>query len=135
MKILVVSHGGFSKGLVETSEMIIGESKSVSYMMLDSSDSVERFYEKINEYIITSGEDIIILADLMGGSPMLSSARAMVSLQDNKVGIVTGVNLPMIIEVVSQLDMGNTSFDELINLAEISGKEGIRTIIPKGGEL
>jgi mannose/fructose-specific phosphotransferase system component IIA len=72
---------------------------------------------------------ILILTDLFGGTP--SNAACIVAAKKN-ASVVTGVNLPMILEVV--LARSGKNLKELTNLAVQSGKEGIREIQLKTGE-
>ena len=51
MKIILISHGPFSKGLSETVQMIIGEQEDLFFLGLFPEDSVETLEEKIEEIL------------------------------------------------------------------------------------
>lgn len=134
MKILVVSHGGFSEELIKTAEMIIGESNITSFLRLESSDSVDHFYERVLEKLDDAQDDVLIFSDLLGGSPMLSALRVLSNEEPYKRAIITGMNLPMLVEVVTQIGMGNDDFYKIVSIAETTGREGIKTFMKKEGQ-
>lgn len=51
MKVILVSHGSFSKGLFETMEMVLGEQQNLSYVGLYPHQGVDILKENIeNEF-------------------------------------------------------------------------------------
>lgn len=121
-EILVVSHSTLCKGFNEAIGMILGEDTSVEYLELDD-EGVELFHERLKEKIERlKGEDgkVLILADLFGGSPFNKALCE--AGKDEKIKVIAGVNLPMIIEAI----MNKTSnLDEaVLNIVE-SGKGSI----------
>ena len=64
------------------------------------------------------------MVDLFGGSPF--NAASIIAMKNDNVEIVTGVNLPMILETLGSRDFSNLS--ELLAIAENSGKEAIRVL-------
>lgn len=92
----------------------------------------EFFNIKIEDYIVKHENDnILILVDLLSGSPFNS---VIPQLQNERIYVVTGVNLPMLLEVGMQKD--KIGFEELCSLAKTSGIAGIVTKddILKGSE-
>ena len=75
--------------------------------------------KKIHE--LDEEDELIIVADIMGGS----IANAFSSyIQSEKVHIITGLNLPLLIGLAQDLD-SDVSTDELIENAIQMGREGI----------
>jgi mannose/fructose-specific phosphotransferase system component IIA len=68
-----------------------------------------------------SGGEFLVLMDLFGGSP--STVCAQIMAEDPRIEIVTGVNLPMLLEVL--LGMEALTLKDLARLAREKGKEGI----------
>ena len=121
-EILVVSHSTLCKGFNEAVGMILGEETSIEYLELDN-DGIDIFHEELKKKISilkSKNEEILILADLFGGSPF---NRALFEAgKDEKIKIIAGVNLPIVIQAI----MNKTSnLDEVVlNIVE-SGKDSI----------
>ena len=130
--LLVITHGAFAQALLSTAEMIFGEQKNISSLTLMPGMQIEDFRLKIEDYIVKHENDnILILVDLLSGSPFNS---VIPQLQNERIYVVTGVNLPMLLEVGMQKD--KIGFEELCSLAKTSGFAGIVTKddILKGSE-
>ena len=95
MKVIVVSHGSYARGLVDTAQMIAGEQA----FGLEPEESVDTLREKIRESIeqTSEGEEVLILTDLFYGSPF-NTVISLMSEYD--LYHVTGINLPLMMEVV-----------------------------------
>ncbi|MGD2163392.1 MAG: PTS sugar transporter subunit IIA [Anaerolineales bacterium] len=121
--VLVITHGSLSEGLRDTSEMIIGSSSNLYTISLKPGMGHEDLTEQIDEVRseLSPQDELLILLDLLGGSPAIACARA---LQDDvSIGVITGVNLPMFLEVM--MNREKLTLRELVDLAMMSGKEGI----------
>lgn len=123
--ILLVSHGTLAKGVFEAANMIYGELENVQYLCLDKNTDIESFKVRLNELIegIKDSKEIIVLADLKGGSPYtatvtLLSEKALLA----KSKVISGLNLPLILSVLFiSNDIGQTEVKDIID----SGREGI----------
>lgn len=133
IKVLLVSHGGFAKGMLEAAEMILGQQEQVEALGLYPGTSADDYVEKLEELIEAWGnaEDVLILADLPGGTP--ANSGALLSLKKG-VTCLAGCNLPLVLEVLSSrkfLDMAELTVsamelgrESLHNLSEeLSRKE------------
>lgn len=118
--ILVLTHGKFGEELIKSAEMIAGTLENVSALSLMPDMSAEEFRTKTESYLEEIDNEIICLVDLFGGTP---SNTIMYLSQKYDITIVSGVNLPMLLEVYMNLDM-NTS-EELAELA-------LETVIESG---
>lgn len=125
-KVLIVSHSTLCKGLNEAVTMIMGAKLEVDYLGLDE-DGVEIFHQRLKEKINNlkkESDEILILADLFGGTPFNRSLIE--STQNNKIKIITGVNLPMVIEAVINKDRNiEEVVAEIIQGSKDSIKEGV----------
>ena len=99
MKVIVVSHGSYARGLVDTAQMIAGEQEDLEAFGLEPEESVDTLREKIRESIeqTSEGEEVLILTDLFYGSPF-NTVISLMSEYD--LYHVTGINLPLMMEVV-----------------------------------
>ena len=93
MKVIVVSHGSYARGLVDTAQMIAGE-QDLEAFGLEPEESVDTLREKIRESIeqTSEGEEVLILTDLFYGSPF-NTVISLMSEYD--LYHVTGINLPL----------------------------------------
>ena len=79
MKVILVSHGSFSKGLFETMEMVLGEQQNLSYVGLYPHQGVDILKENIEKEFTKAdeGEEILVLTDLFYGSPFNAVVQLM----------------------------------------------------------
>ena len=69
--ILLVTHGNFANGIVDSVEMLCGPQKNLRVKSLRIADDVEVYAEEVKQAAaeMNEGEGVLILADLLGGSP------------------------------------------------------------------
>ena len=99
MKVIAVSHGSFSKGLVESVQMLVGEQENLVAYGLYPEQTVASLTEKLEAEIekTPEEEEILFLTDLFHGSPF----NAVVSLmKDYDFYHVTGINIPLAVEAM-----------------------------------
>jgi len=124
--IVIVTHGRMATGLIEAAEMIVGEQEALVPVHLQEMDDVEGLMERVTKAVsqVDSGQGALIMVDLPGASPFNASAR--IAMQQDNIGVVTGVNLPMLAETLVQRD--GSSIQELINIAKNAGMIGIKDL-------
>ncbi|MBP2630920.1 MAG: system, mannose/fructose/sorbose family, subunit [Firmicutes bacterium] len=129
LAVIVGTHGNFASELVKTCEMICGATTNVKAVTLvpgEGADDLAVKYEAALKELDTT-DGVIFLNDLFGGSPYNAACR--IAIQEEKYGIVTGVNLPMLIEMVSyQLcnpEVGDIK--EVMEKAVEAGQAGTQT--------
>ena len=126
--IIVGTHGKFSEELVKTCEMICGATQNVAAVTLvpgEGPDDVVKKYEEAIAKMDTEG-GVLFLNDLFGGSPYNAACRLVIS--NEAYGIVTGVNLPMLIEMCSaQMADDGSDIKALMERAVEAGKNGTQT--------
>ncbi|MCK9229476.1 MAG: PTS sugar transporter subunit IIA [Syntrophales bacterium] len=96
--VIVITHGNLGRELIRAAELIKGEMKGVLPVSVDATKSVEDLKKEITTVLkkADSGEGVLILTDLFGGTP---SNISLSFLKKNKIEVVTGVNLPMLLKV------------------------------------
>ncbi len=124
-KLLVIGHGSLPADMVRAAEMIYGPTEGVEAICLPADQDLEAYREAIVQRIREDGRTgLLVLADIMGGTPFLTASRAMKDFWDNSVELVTGLSLPMLTEVFSSLDEDLT----VRELAEIAAEAGIQAV-------
>ncbi len=100
-KVILASHGGFAKGLLEAAEFIAGKQENVKTFGLYLGDDIETFTKTLHEVITNdlNDEGLLILTDLRSGSPFNATIGAM---NNEKIRHFTGMNMPMLLTVLCQ---------------------------------
>ena len=98
--VVVVTHGQLATELLNAAETIVGELPRFAAVSIGWHEDTEDAREEIGQAIahVDQGQGVIILTDMFGGTP---SNLAMTFLEANKVEVITGVNLPMLIKLAS----------------------------------
>lgn len=123
--IVVVTHGQLAREMVAAAEMIIGELPNITAVSIGWHVSPEEAEKEIETAIsrVEDGHGTVLLTDMFGGTPTNLSLSL---LDKDRVEVVTGVNLPMLIRLASlgedDLSMG---LHEVAAQACSQGKESI----------
>ncbi len=125
--IIIVSHGVLSEALLSTSEMILGKQDKIVTIPLIASQGLDDLKGKLCEAVeaLTSKEGVLILADMFGGSAANVSA---IFLTTHKVEVITGVNLPMVLEAM----LSRETYSDVKLLARHLAEKSRGTIINMG---
>lgn len=118
--IIVVGHGDFPQGLVNGAEMILGEQEALVAVPLLPTDSPESYLEKLLN-ITNSYDNIVILADLKGGTPQNLASFV---VKEKGCSLITGVNLPMLLEIIC-CRMNGFEIGESVETAFNLGRDGV----------
>jgi len=123
--IIVATHGEMSRGLIETSRLIVGRAEKIAAVELLEGEGPESLRDKLKKAVesLDSGEGVMVLLDLYGGTP--SNVSALLA-RELKIEVVSGVNLPMLLEII--VKRASKNLKELRQVAMYAGKEGIRSI-------
>lgn len=125
--IILSAHGSLSKKFLHTAEMIIGKQENIAWIDLLPSESIDNLCEKYIESLSTLNlnEGVLFLLDMWGGTPFNAASRVIIDKKN--YDIVTGINVPMLIEVLLNRDKIN-SIKELVCIALKSGSESIKSV-------
>jgi PTS system mannose-specific IIA component len=96
--LILVTHGNLAEEFVHAMEHVVGDQSDVATVCIGPNDDMERRRNEIAEAIVKvdTGEGVIILTDLFGGTP---SNLAISLMQAGKVEVIAGINLPMLIRL------------------------------------
>ncbi|MCL6624995.1 PTS sugar transporter subunit IIA [Alicyclobacillus shizuokensis] len=121
--IIIVGHGEAPAALLAAAEMILGPQTGVRTLNLYQDTNLESFSENLFEIIqkMEDGNGVLILCDVLGGSP----GNAATTMMGKGVEVVSGVNLPMLLEVLGKR---NLSCSQLAVLAKTAGQNGIARV-------
>lgn len=102
--IIITSHGEMANGILDTSKLFFGEQKQIKACCLAPNDNPDTFVETLKSAIkeVDTGDGAIVFCDMLFGSPCNCMSRIVAEDLDNdKIQVVTGVNLAMILQVLS----------------------------------
>jgi PTS system mannose-specific IIA component len=96
--VVVVSHGQLATELLNAAEMIVGNLPRFAAVSIGWHDDVSVARVAIEHAIakVGAGGRVLLLTDMFGGTP---SNLGLSFLEDGRVEVVTGVNLPMLIKL------------------------------------
>ena len=120
--IVVVAHFNLAREMVAATELIVGEQAQFEYVDIFPDEEVDRIKKKLTEAVrdADSGEGVVILTDMFGGTP---SNISLSFLEEGKVEVVTGTNLPMLIKLVTYRQ--GRPLSELASFIASYGKKNI----------
>ena len=134
--ILVVTHGEMATGLMDSLRLIMGDQEDYQTLGLKHGDDIVEFSEKIQAGIceLDQGEGVLVLVDLFSASPYNQAAMSFNKLKDHKYRLVSGVNLPMLIEAFNQRMIG-ADLETMYQAAMNTGKDGIKEFLEEMAKL
>ena len=123
--IVVVTHSGLGEALIEAAESIMeGNLGGATAVSVDLKQSAEDMRKKISGGIkkVDKGRGVLILTDMFGGTP---SNLSLSFLEEGRIEVLTGVNLPLVIRAAKmrkdkdlKIDLETESQDEAIYLMD-----------------
>lgn len=113
-KIIVASHGPMAQGMKDSLEFVMGPAENVTALCLDE-EGIAKFTESAKKILAEQeGKEILVMVDFLFGSPFNEFSKLAANCK-GKMEIITGVNLPALVEAVSSQESG----------------ENIETVIPR----
>ena len=99
--VIIVTHCHLAEELIAAAELVVGEPlKQFQPVSIDPKEGSEEIREKIIAAIrkVDEGQGVLILTDMYGGTP---SNISLSFLEDRKIEVITGVNLPMLLKLAT----------------------------------
>lgn len=119
---VIVTHGTLAQELRAAAELIVGKLKRCEAVSICPGEDMNKAEDRIREAVkkVDDGRGALILTDLFGGTP---SNLSLTFLEDNRVEVVSGVNLPMLLSLATGRE--EKSLSELAEKATEAGKKNI----------
>jgi mannose PTS system EIIA component len=119
--LVLVTHAGLAGALRSAAEMIVGSIDRCSSVEIIPDEHADKIMARVVSAVeAVSADGAIIMTDLFGGTP---SNMAMSFLKEGRIEVLTGVNLPMLIEFCSKRERMPVA--ELASELQRFGREGI----------
>jgi PTS system mannose-specific IIA component len=98
--VVVVTHGQLAAELVNAAEAIVGDLPRFAAVSIGWHDDTEDAREEIRQAIarLQGDSGVLVLTDMFGGTP---TNLGLSFVEPDRVEVVTGVNLPMLIKLSS----------------------------------
>ncbi|CAM3148917.1 PTS galactosamine/N-acetylgalactosamine transporter subunit IIA [Streptobacillus ratti] len=122
IKILITGHGKIASGILSSVELIYGIAEELIAIDFTQDLTPEMLEEQIEKEIISAKDGILILSDIAGGTPFKTAS--VLTLKHENVKVIGGMNLPMVLEVLSERDYSIP--EKLYHFALEIGKEEIK---------
>lgn len=124
--IILASHGEFANGILQSGSMIFGEQENVKAVILKPSEGPDDIRAKMEQAIASfdDQEQVLFLVDLWSGTPF-NQANFLLDGHEDTWAVVTGLNLPMLIEAYAARMSMDTAHEVAKHITKI-GREGIK---------
>ena len=121
--ILVITHRQLGEAFIDCTEFVLGERPpALEAISVDLRENAGDLHRKIESGIkkLKADDGVLILTDMFGGTP---SNLSYSFLEDGRIEVISGVNLPMVIKAVNLREQ--KPLTELAAQLETFGKRSI----------
>ncbi len=120
--VLLVSHGKIAQSFLDVAKVILGDMEGVQAVCLPELLDERKVLEEIDRArkMTDRGSGTLIITDMFGGTP---SNLCFSLLEDSRVEVLTGMNLPMILKILDSRK--ETGLADLARIAMDCGRENI----------
>lgn len=96
--LVIVSHGQLASEFLAALEHVVGKQHHACSICIGADDDMDVRRQDIREAVqaVDTGQGVLILTDMFGGTP---SNLALSLLEKDRVDVLAGVNLPMLIKI------------------------------------
>jgi PTS system mannose-specific IIA component len=127
--IVIATHGTFSAGLKDAAEVIMGATENIATVSLKQGEDIQQVGGQIKQAIqqVDQGNGVVLFVDLVSASPYNQSLLAVRELekeQQENVYIISGVNLPMLLETINH-QLLETPIEEIPAAVIAQGGNGL----------
>ncbi len=124
--VVIVTHGKLASALLDTVELIMGKQEQVKTVTFETGQAVVDLQTRIAQAVaqVDSGHGTVILVDILGGSPY--NASAMLMMEQGNLEMISGVNVPMLFEV---LPVRSGKLASVVEVALGGGQNGIAKFV------
>jgi PTS system mannose-specific IIA component len=130
--VVIVTHYGLGQEFLQALRLIVPEAPEFHAVAIEPKQTVDAMRRAIDAALRAAdqGQGVLVLTDMFGGTP---SNISLSFLEDRRVEVVTGVNLPMLIKLATL--RSDRPLEELARFIKDYGQRNIsvaREILPEG---
>lgn len=119
---VLITHGRLGRELINAAEFILGKIEQVECISIEPNLDPDRLRSALSQALQRADNKagVLVMTDMFGGTP---NNISLAFLEEGKVEVVTGVNLPMVIKAATARK--DKSLAELASLVGASGRDSI----------
>lgn len=120
--VVIVTHGKLACEFRAALEHVVGPQEQIETISIGPDDDLDARRSDMLAALasVDSGDGVVVLTDMFGGSP---SNLAISAMEHSNVEVIAGVNLPMLVKLASV--RGESGLDEAITQAQEAGRKYI----------
>ncbi|WP_417517126.1 PTS sugar transporter subunit IIA [Minwuia sp.] len=102
---VLVTHGRLADEFIAATEHVVGPQQNVRAISIGPDDDMEQRRNDIMDAVadVDGGDGVIVVTDMFGGTP---SNLAISIMDQGKVEVIAGMNLPMLIKLATVRETG-----------------------------
>lgn len=121
VNILLISHGDFASGLLDSVKMLVGEVEDVDSITFEKKMGIDELKDLTEDYLTSVEGPLIVFTDLKGGTPF--NVVSILTQNREDTYVFYGMNLPMVVEACILKE--NLNPKELVETIEKNLLDGI----------
>ena len=127
--IVVATHGTLAAGFENALNLIMGQIENSKFLGLNEGNNIDNFGQSIYQSVVKldEGQGVLVFTDLQGATPFNQAVSKLRSLKPTQFEIITGVNLPMLVEAINERLLGK-DLQFIKNAAMKVGQTGINDL-------
>ena len=120
--VVIVTHGKLAREFRAALEHVVGPQEQIETISIGPDDDLDARRADMLAALgkVDSGDGVVVLTDMFGGSP---SNLAISAMEQPNVEVIAGVNLPMLVKLASV--RAECGLDEAIGQAQDAGRKYI----------
>jgi PTS system mannose-specific IIA component len=120
--LVLVTHGRLALEFIDALQLIVGPQAQIAAVCIGPDDDMEKRRKEIIDQVasVDDGDGVVLLTDMFGGTP---SNLAISVLDQGKVEVIAGLNLPMLIKLATV--RGTESLKSSVEQAQEAGRKYI----------
>ena len=122
--LVLVTHGRLAEEFLHAVEHVVGSQEKFATVCIGPEDDMDQRRNDIVAAVssVDDGQGVIILTDMFGGTP---SNLAISIMQEGKIEVIAGVNLPMLIKLTSVRQSNDIKLVDALKAAQDAGRKYI----------
>ncbi len=130
---VLVTHGRLAVEFIAALEHVVGPQENVRAISIGPDDDMEQRRKEIIDSVgeVDDGDGVVLLTDMFGGTP---SNLAISVMENTKVEVIAGVNLPLLIKLAGMRE--NETLADAVAAAQEAGRKYINVasaLLAEGG--
>jgi PTS system mannose-specific IIA component len=119
---VLVTHGHLAVEFRLALEHVVGPQRQLRTISIGPEDDMEQRRRDIIDAVhaVENGDGVVVLTDMFGGTP---SNLAISVMNESRIEVVAGINLPMLIKLASVRDVSN--LEQAVMQAQDAGRKYI----------